>query len=64
MLVGIVFVSIYAARLHWSIMPIYLGVMLILALLTSLLSKKIKVKIKMRSLEKIKSSLPNKQINK
>ncbi len=43
MLVGIVFVSIYAAKLHWSIMPIYLGGMLVLALLTSLLSKKIKV---------------------
>ena len=43
MLVGIVFVSIYAAKLHWSIMPIYLGGMIILALLTSLLSKKIKI---------------------
>lgn len=43
LLVGIVFVSVYAARLHWSIMPIYLGGMIILALLTSLLSKKIKV---------------------
>jgi ATP-binding cassette, subfamily B, bacterial len=43
MLVGIVFVSIYAAKLHWSIMPIYLGGMIVLALLTSLLSKKIKV---------------------
>ncbi len=43
MLVGIIFVSIYAANLHWSIMPIYLGGMIILALLTSLLSKKIKV---------------------
>lgn len=43
MLVGIVFVSVYSAKLHWSIMPIYLGGMLILALLTSLLSKKIKV---------------------
>jgi ATP-binding cassette, subfamily B, bacterial len=42
-LVGIVFVSIYAFRLHWSIMPIYLGGMLILALLTSFLSKKIKI---------------------
>jgi ATP-binding cassette subfamily B protein len=41
-LVGIVFVSVYAFRLHWSIMPIYLGGMLMLALLTSLLSKKIK----------------------
>ncbi len=43
MLVGIIFVSIYAARLHWSIMPIYMGGMLVLALLTSLLSKKIKI---------------------
>lgn len=43
MIVGIVFVSIYAVRLHWSIMPIYLGGMLILALLTSLLTKKIKL---------------------
>ncbi len=42
-LVGIVFVSVYAFRLHWSIMPIYLGGMLILALLTSFLSKKIKI---------------------
>lgn len=42
-LVGIVFVSIYAFRLHWSIMPIYVAGMVILALLTSFLSKKIKV---------------------
>ena len=42
-LVGVVFVSVYAFKLHWSIMPIYLGGMLLLALLTSLLSKKIKV---------------------
>jgi ATP-binding cassette subfamily B protein len=42
-LVGIVFVSVYAFNLHWSIMPIYLGGMLILALLMSILSKKIKV---------------------
>jgi ATP-binding cassette subfamily B protein len=42
-LVGVVFVSAYSFRLHWSIMPIYLGGMLVLALLTSLLSKKIKV---------------------
>ena len=42
-LVGIVFVSIYAFKLHWSIMPIYLGGMLILAVLTSFLSKKIKI---------------------
>lgn len=42
-LVGIVFVSVYAFRLHWSIMPIYVGGMIILGLLTSILSKKIKV---------------------
>jgi ATP-binding cassette, subfamily B, bacterial len=42
-LVGIVFVSIYAFRLHWSIMPIYVAGMIILALLTSFLSKKIKI---------------------
>ena len=39
-LVGIVFVSVYAFRLHWSIMPIYVGGMIILGLLTSILSKK------------------------
>ncbi|MFT3933236.1 MAG: ABC transporter ATP-binding protein [Chitinophagaceae bacterium] len=42
-IVGIVVVSVYSMGLHWSIMPIYLGGMLLLALLTSLLSKKIKV---------------------
>ena len=42
-IIGILFVSIYSFRLHWSIMPIYLGGMLLLALLTSLLSKKIKI---------------------
>lgn len=42
MIVGIVFVSIYAFKLHWSIMPIYVLGMACLALLTSLLSKKIK----------------------
>ena len=42
-LVGVVFVSVYSFNLHWSIMPIYLGGMLFLALLTSLLSKKIKI---------------------
>ena len=41
--VGVIFVSIYAFRLHWSIMPIYVGGMLILAFLTSFLSKKIKI---------------------
>jgi ATP-binding cassette, subfamily B, bacterial len=42
-LVGIVFVSVYAFKLHWSIMPIYMGGMITLAILTSLLSKKIKI---------------------
>jgi ATP-binding cassette, subfamily B, bacterial len=42
LLVGIIFVSIYAFSLHWSIMPIYLGGIVLLALLTGVLSKKIK----------------------
>jgi len=42
-LVGVIFVSVYSFRLHWSIMPIYIAGMLLLALLTSLLSKKIKI---------------------
>ena len=41
-LVGIVFISVYSFSLHWSIMPIYVLGMILLALLTSLLSKKIK----------------------
>src|SRR5579872_6200213 len=41
-LVGVVFVSVYSFTLHWSIMPIYVGGMILLSLLTSLLSKKIK----------------------
>ncbi len=41
-LVGIIFVSVYAFRLHWSIMPIYVGGMALLALLTGVLSKRIK----------------------
>src|SRR5882762_2008255 len=41
-LVGVVFISIYSFTLHWSIMPIYVVGMVLLALLTSLLSKKIK----------------------
>jgi ATP-binding cassette subfamily B protein len=40
--VGVVFVSIYSFRLHWSIMPLYVGGMILLSVLTSLLSKKIK----------------------
>ena len=42
-IVGVVFVSIYSFMLHWSIMPIYVGGMLILSWLTSVLSKKIKI---------------------
>jgi ATP-binding cassette subfamily B protein len=41
-LVGVVFVSVYSFWLHWSIMPIYVVGMILLSLLTSLLSKKIK----------------------
>jgi len=41
--VGVVFVSIYAFSLHWSIMPIYTIGIASLAWLTSVLSKKIKV---------------------
>jgi len=42
-IVGVVFVSVYSFTLHWSIMPIYVGGMLVLSWLTSVLSKKIKV---------------------
>lgn len=42
-LVGVIFVSIYAFKLHWSIMPIYMLGILLLSVLTSFLSKKIKV---------------------
>ena len=42
-LVSVVFVSIYAFRLHWSIMPVYLGGTLLIGMTTSLLSKKIKI---------------------
>src|SRR6185312_15561728 len=41
-LVGVVFVSIYSFSLHWSIMPIYVLGMILLSVLTSLLSRKIK----------------------
>jgi ATP-binding cassette subfamily B protein len=42
-IVGIVFISVYSFRLHWSIMPIYIVGIVFLSLLTSFLSKKIKV---------------------
>lgn len=42
-LVSVVFVSVYATRLHWSIVPIYIGGASMIAYVTNLLSKKIKV---------------------
>ncbi len=41
-LVGIVFISVYSFKLHWSIMPIYAVGIVFLSLLTSFLSKRIK----------------------
>ena len=43
LLVSVVFISIYASTKHWSIMPVYIGGVIILGLVTNLLSKKIKV---------------------
>jgi len=42
-IVSIVFVSVYAFRLHWAIMPVYTVGILLIAIVTSLLSKKIKI---------------------
>ena len=42
-IVSVIFVSIYATRLHWSIIPIYIGGASMIAYVTNLLSKKIKV---------------------
>jgi len=42
-IVSVIFVSIYATRLHWSIIPIYIGGASLIAYVTNLLSKKIKV---------------------
>lgn len=41
-LVSVVYISIYASRLHWSIMPVYVGAIVILGVVTNLLSKRIK----------------------
>ena len=41
--VSVVFVSVYATRLHWSIVPIYIGGASMIAYVTNLLSKKIKI---------------------
>jgi ATP-binding cassette, subfamily B, bacterial len=43
LLVGIIFVSIYSFSLHWAIMPIYVSGIVLISLLTSILSKKIKI---------------------
>jgi ATP-binding cassette subfamily B protein len=42
-LVGVVFVTIYSFSLHWSIMPVYIGGIILLSLMTSILSRKVKV---------------------
>src|SRR6478672_8215855 len=41
-IVGIIFVTVYSFSLHWSIMPVYIVGIFLLATLTSILSKKIK----------------------
>jgi ATP-binding cassette subfamily B protein len=41
--VSVVFVCIYALKLHWSIIPIYFGGTLIIGFVTNFLSKRIKV---------------------
>ncbi len=41
-LVGIIFVTVYSFSLHWAIMPVYIGGIVLLSTLTSILSKKIK----------------------
>ncbi len=42
-IVSIVFVSVYAFKLHWSIIPVYMGGSIFIGFVTSLLSKKIKI---------------------
>jgi len=41
-LISVIFVSIYSARLHWSIIPIYFGGTVVIGVVTNLLSKRIK----------------------
>ena len=43
LLVGVIFVSIYSFTLHWTIMPVYFGGIVLLSWLTGFLSKRIKV---------------------
>ena len=42
-LVGVVFITIYSFSLHWSIMPVYVGGIVLLSVISSFLSRKIKV---------------------
>lgn len=42
-IVSIVFISVYAFKLNWMIMPVYVVGILAIAIVTSLLSKKIKI---------------------
>ena len=42
-IVGIIFVVVYAVRVHWAIAPVFLLTVPLLALVSSMLSKKIKV---------------------
>ncbi len=41
-LVGVVFISIYSARIHWSVPLVYFGGIIILVIITGILSRKIK----------------------
>jgi ATP-binding cassette, subfamily B, bacterial len=42
-IVGVVFVTVYSFSLHWSIMPVYVSGIILLSIMTSILSRKIKV---------------------
>lgn len=42
-IVSVVFVAIFAASKHWSIVPVYYGGAIVIAIVTNLLSKKVKV---------------------
>ncbi|HJY21702.1 MAG TPA: ABC transporter ATP-binding protein [Hanamia sp.] len=41
-IVGVVFVTVYSFSLHWSIMPVYVSGIILLSVMTSILSRKIK----------------------
>lgn len=42
-LVGVIFITVYSFSLHWSIMPVYVSGIILLSIMTSILSRKIKV---------------------